>query len=561
MAHFKIISICLLVFSFSFSQDKSSYNKNSQLVTEKKIEEYLNKSIEFVNIDLDSALYYANKSHKLLEDFPSGPKKFSLYKNLGTIYLARGNYTTSMEYFFEAKDITTSALLSEPDNQNYMENHLDILIQLGVAYLHQANYDEAISYFNEALLYLDENEIEDQEVVSTIKIKIFNNTAVVFLQKQEFDKALDFYKKARQINAGLGNKTTEASLANNIGICYLEKKDFDLSLFFFEQSLKIREELGDKRGIAQCYNNIGKNHALTNNYPKAKEYFEKALLLGREIGNTESIIHSLQSLTTLYEQTRDYQEAYETSREWTHLKDSLFNRETVKRIAQIEMNHKFETQKELHQLELERKEAEKEKAELTYLIIGGSLFFLLAIAVLLIFLQKSKLKNMHLFREKLELKNLNTTLEKEKLKEELDFKNRELTTKMMYLLKKNELIQSLSNKLSTLKKTAITANQKVIQEMVVEINSKKDKDVWAEFETHFTAVHPDFYTNLNDQFPSLTPNERKLCAFLRLNMNSKEISAITFQSINSITVSRTRLRKKLNIIGDDTGLSNFLNNF
>ncbi|PKP25154.1 MAG: hypothetical protein CVU03_09080 [Bacteroidetes bacterium HGW-Bacteroidetes-2] len=560
MAFFKIIYISLFVFFLSLVQEKSSYKQNHPLTPEGEIENYLNKSIHFVKIDLDSALYYANKSHKLLEDFPSGSKKFNLYKNLGTIYLERGNYTTSMEYFFEAKDIAASALLLEPKNQDYMENQLDILIQLGVAYIYQSNYDEAIIYFNDAMLYLDENKIEDQKVVSSIKIKIYNNTAVVFLQKQEFDKALDYYKKARHINAEIGNQTTEATLANNIGICYLEKKDYDLSLFFFEQSLKIREELGDKRGVAQCYNNIGKNHALTNNYAKAKEYFEKALQLGREIGNTESIINSLQSLTTLFEKTQNYQEAYETSREWTQLKDSLFNRETVKRIAQIEMNHKFEAQKELYQLELKRREVEKDKAKLTYLTIGGSLVFLLSIAVLLIFLQKSKLKNMRLFKEKLELKHLNTTLEKEKLKKELDFKNRELTTKMMYLLKKNELMQTLSNKLSTLKKTAISANQKAIQEMVVEINSKKDKDVWAEFETHFTAVHPDFYAILNEQFPNLTPNERKLCAFLKLNMNSKEISAITFQSINSITVSRTRLRKKLNIIGDDTSLSNFLNN-
>ena len=87
---------------------------------------------------------------------------------------------------------------------------------------------------------------------------------------------------------------------------------------------------------------------------------------------------------------------------------------------------------------------------------------------------------------------------------------------------------------------------------------KKDNDVWTEFETYFTKVHPDFYKKLSQQFPDLTPNEKKLCAFLKLNLSTKEISAITYQSVNSIMVSRTRLRKKLNIQGEETNLTNFL---
>jgi hypothetical protein len=244
----------------------------------------------------------------------------------------------------------------------------------------------------------------------------------------------------------------------------------------------------------------------------------------------------------------------------TNLKDSLFNAETVKHIAQLEMSHKLEKQKELFDLDLKRKDAEKQKAKLTYYIIGGSLFFLLAIAGLFLYLQKAKIKNIQLSSEKLELEHKNITLEKEKLKEEVEFQNRELTTKVMYLFKKTELIKAISDKLILLKKDSKSSNQKIIQEMIIEMRSKNDTDIWSEFETHFTKVHPKFYTKLNTLFPDLTPNEKKLCAFLKLNMTTKDISAITYQSINSITVSRTRLRKKLNISGEDTNLTNFLTN-
>jgi DNA-binding CsgD family transcriptional regulator len=63
---------------------------------------------------------------------------------------------------------------------------------------------------------------------------------------------------------------------------------------------------------------------------------------------------------------------------------------------------------------------------------------------------------------------------------------------------------------------------------------------------------------LQQQFPDLSPNERRLCAFLRLNMSSKEISTITGQSIHSIQVARTRLRKKLQLTHSEQGLIEFL---
>ncbi|MDP3442036.1 MAG: hypothetical protein Q8T08_04170, partial [Ignavibacteria bacterium] len=191
-------------------------------------------------------------------------------------------------------------------------------------------------------------------------------------------------------------------------------------------------------------------------------------------------------------------------------------------------------------------------------VIGSSLFFLLLTAILLIFLQRSKIRNSKLIEEKLELEQKQSLLEKQKLKEDLEFKNKELTTNVMYLLKKNELITGISERLIKSKLDFKVENQKIIQEIINELRSTQDRDVWSEFETHFTQVHIDFYKRLNEKFPNLSSNEKKLCAFLRLNMSTKDISAITYQSVNSITVARSRLRTKLNISGEEVNLINFL---
>lgn len=128
----------------------------------------------------------------------------------------------------------------------------------------------------------------------------------------------------------------------------------------------------------------------------------------------------------------------------------------------------------------------------------------------------------------------------------------------MYLLKKNEFLNTIAERLTEIKRKTLPENQKAIQKLIVEMRQKKDDDIWNEFEAYFTKVNPEFYSKLNQLFPDLTPNEKKLCAFLRLNMSTKDILSITYQSVNSIAVSRSRLRKKLNIQGEDKKLINFL---
>ena len=131
----------------------------------------------------------------------------------------------------------------------------------------------------------------------------------------------------------------------------------------------------------------------------------------------------------------------------------------------------------------------------------------------------------------------------------------------MYLLKKNELITKISEKLIKSQLDFKRENQKVIQEIIIELKSDQNTNTWAEFEAHFTQVHTDFYKKLNDEFPNLSANEKKLCAFLKLNMSTKDIGSITYQSVKSISVARSRLRKKLKIESEDVNLVNFFANF
>jgi len=554
----KYIILFFLILISRYGKAETGLLVNDSLMINKEIEHYLQSSTDLINKNLDSAMYFAEQANLLIENLKTDSAKIEVYKNLGDVYLARGNFPLSLNYLYKAKALSDNALSSFPENIQMKLSQFDLLVKIGVSFYYQKNFNKSLDYYNDALGFLEIMNQQDSSSYIKSKIQLFNNIAAVHIQLLEYDMALEYYKSALETNKFEKDEHIEATLCNNIGICYLEKKEFDLANYYFKRALDIRKKMGDMRGQAQCFNNIGKNYVYSGAFKEAKNYYLDALDIGRKIGSRESISISLQSLASIYDTLGDFYHAYHSFKEFKEISDSLFNSQNASKIAQLEMQYKFDKQERLFDLELKRREAEKEKLKIVYLSTGGALFFLLLTAILLIFLQRSRIKNETLVKEKLELKHQHTELEKQKLKEELDFKNRELATNVMYLLKKNEMNTNILEKLVKSKLDFKQENQKVIQEIINVLKMNQDKDVWSEFEAYFTQVHIDFYKRLNDHFPNLTSNEKKLCAFLRLNMSTKDISAITYQSTNSITVARSRLRKKLNIQGEDINLINFL---
>lgn len=132
----------------------------------------------------------------------------------------------------------------------------------------------------------------------------------------------------------------------------------------------------------------------------------------------------------------------------------------------------------------------------------------------------------------------------------LDKKNQELIENTLFLIRNNEfnkkIVQKLENLNNLIKKENIDAKN-IISEISTDIDEKLKTDSWKRFEIAFNAVYEDFYQNLLKDFNNLTPTEMKMCAFLKLGMSSKDISAVLFITPESVKVARSRLRKKLSI--------------
>jgi ligand-binding sensor domain-containing protein/DNA-binding CsgD family transcriptional regulator len=150
-------------------------------------------------------------------------------------------------------------------------------------------------------------------------------------------------------------------------------------------------------------------------------------------------------------------------------------------------------------------------------------------------------------------------LRNEKLQSEINYKNSELATSAMHLVQKGELLTKLKGELTQVMKGV--DNPQVISDMkklvkVLSEDDRMDKD-WEHFAQHFDKVHSDFVVGLKEKYPGITANELKLCAYLRMNLSTKEIAQLMNTSVRGVETTRYRLRKKLGI-SSETNLFDYL---
>lgn len=140
-------------------------------------------------------------------------------------------------------------------------------------------------------------------------------------------------------------------------------------------------------------------------------------------------------------------------------------------------------------------------------------------------------------------------LEKEKLELQIQAKNQELASNTMHLVQKSEILQKIKNEIQNIAKSSKdTSTAKELRAVVRKISTDErlDED-WEDFALHFDQVHGQFLQRLREKYSQLTPKDHRLCAYLRMNLASKEIAPLMNISVRSVEVARYRLRKKLEI--------------
>lgn len=150
-------------------------------------------------------------------------------------------------------------------------------------------------------------------------------------------------------------------------------------------------------------------------------------------------------------------------------------------------------------------------------------------------------------------------LRNEKLQSEKVQRDKELANTTMQIIQKSKSLTGIKHDLRKLARELDThPSSNKVNMIIKKINRSIDSEKqWEVFESHFENVHEEFLKRLKENYPDLTPRELKLCAYLRLNISSKEIANLMNISVRGVEISRYRLRKKLKL-EHDTNLTDFI---
>ena len=535
--------------------------------TEGKIKLFEHLTFAYSDTSRMKAIYYCNEAIKLSEKNENTKLLGDLYLRVGRLWEQEDLYLKAIDYYNQAMEIA----------RNNNDKH-----QLAFCYYRIGNTERKLCNYQSALtncfygqtLY---EEINDLDGLG----KIFNCYGSIYRVMNDHDKAILNYSKCIEISAGLKNNRAIGIAYNNIAIVYYDIGDNRLAESFYYKSLnidesslqfkantlsnlaklyiakgeltkfkkfhnealRIRLKIGDKSGLVSSYYICGKYYSTVDSTELAKQYLFIALEKALEINMKTRIKDIYDLLYQIYDEEGNTEKTFEYYKKYKLIYDEIYNIEKSKYIAYYEQLYKNAKLKDKERIYNLKK---------NFILIGVFLIIIGVFAFRFI-RHKSRLE-----KERLEKKVL--SLQKKHIEINLDVKNKEISALVLNQAMVNGIIEKAKQELAIKKYDLKKENQKPIQLIIDELNRNLKPGIWQEFELRFIEVHKEFYVKLLDKFPNLSQNEKRLCALLRLNMSTKEISTLTNQSIHSIEIARSRLRKKLHIVNKNISIVNFLSN-
>lgn len=537
----------------------------------------------YLDINLDSVSSIALKviAYSKAEDFKKGIAVGTL--RLAQVEETKGNTDKALELF-----IQTISLYGDLEKGT---DYLQAVNSIGTIYEIRHDYDKALEYFLSGLYE------SDLQGFITGKAFFNNNISIIYSVIESNELALEYAIKASKLFKELGHTNYYANSLLNIGHYYKDLGKSDSAKYYYQQAEILQLENSNYYGLTILYGNLGNISLSEDNVDKAFYFFKKALSNAYSIDSLDpnkyyKLSNAQINIGKTYLLQHDYPNAkinliqgFENAKRikssylqkegskglldyymglnqkdsaalyldiFLTFNDSLQAEKYNERIDKLNFEFQLQKERELSEKEKELVVLEKNRQELIYLSLLGILFLIVTVGIFIWYFQKLKLQKSELVQENLRLENENYLVS-------LDKKNKELMTTVLNLLERNEFISKISEQLQNMELKDKSDNSTNIESIIKSIDKDSVNKLWKEFEIRYMEVHKDFHQKLTSSFLDLTANERRLCAFIVLNLSTKDISSITYQSAHSIKIARYRLRKKLGLDKNEN-LTAFLHN-
>ncbi|MGB5942973.1 MAG: tetratricopeptide repeat protein [Leeuwenhoekiella sp.] len=534
----KAVIILVLIFSvpvFAFQdRNTASPTTSDSEKTGQKVDSLSDLGYSLWIRNPEQSVAYGDQAYKIAEEIGYDLGSAYAKRISGVAHWALGEPRLALEDLYKALQ-----LYSKIKNTEGIAN---TKLNVGMVY---ADIDEdatAEKFYKEAINEFTALELDGRVATAFTKI------GTLYLENKKYADALVNLTNALNIHTKNDFDYGMAEAHNRLGTLYLDQEDLEQADYHLRQSLVLSKKIDDKDGKISSMLQYGRLQRKKQDYQTAAIHFKWGLREASEHKLNKYKLLALKNIVDLKKELNQPDSALFYYDWYIELKDSVFNSNKSKQIAALE-----------YQSDLDAKEkelllaAEKDKNNTTIqwiLFVGIWVLLLLSIFLIKSLRQRNSNQKKVLEQERIiaakELESQKS--ENVELEQELELKNKELTSYALNFVQKNEFLAEMKLKIQELKPGSGPLQSKKISEMerLLKLQQSKDKD-WEDFRHHFEQVHSGFFTHLKTQFPTLSANDLKVAALTRLNLSIKETSNILGISPESTKTARYRLRKKLNL--------------
>ena len=505
----------------------------------------------------DSAYYYIEKSYSYANRLKNSELLARSYKLYGLIYQNQGKFKKAYAAHKKCFEIS-----KEAGDSNGMYSSLG---NIGNAAFKLGNIREALSSYNQLLEYA--RDIGNYEFEGSI----LNNISAIYYSTGKFDKMLEYQQYIVEIYKKHNLTKNLATSYYNLGHLYVELNEADSARNYYSMALDLTDE---ENAIerARIYQSLGRiaveydsnyatalsyykkalpvyeqmnalddqallMHALAKiyldgyrNLSKALNYANGALEIANKTGNAHKIYNAYFILHKIYKEKGDFENALEYHTLYINMKDSVYTEESRNKVAEFQVL--YETEKNEKEIAvLKKKEA---IYRLRIILLIAALLFVLIIGVFLVFYFRNKKAILDL-----KLHNINS---------ELEYKNKEMMSLGMQIIQKSEtLTEFLQNLKDIQKETDNTTAGKLNKLSKIVTQGLDMEQERKEYNQRLEHINKGFFYKVEQLFPDIKENEKRLLLLLKNNMSSKAIAALLNISSTTVDHYRSNLRRKLNI--------------
>lgn len=454
----------------------------------------------------------------------------NIYVILGAAFSEGGMPNISLDYYMKGLAGATDSAYSVYRAMYYNN--------IGALYSDAGLYDKAREYIERALkINLRDNNHQEASLNYANLAEIYKLSGDLKAAQKVVQQSLD-YLDSHNYPLMLANMRLQQ------GELYMLQKEYDVAMLRYTAAQRQFDTLDYVTGNIESDIRISELYRLRERPDSAIFYASRALSKAREGRYDASVSLALKELSKIREAQGDFHGSVTLFKESEQLDDSLHGAESQLRLRNWEALG--------HEIRPAGLEDRSTVPVWLYVILGVALA---AVALLLwLYLRARKAST-----EK-PANGASVTVispKEQELTQQLDLRNRELTTISLEKLKMHEGLTDVCDELRTVLtelNPRDTTKRDRIRVLLGKLDQFSSGNADSEFKQFFERVHPDFYKALSEKWPDLTPRDTRLCAFLYLGLSTKEIASLTFREIRSVESARNRLRKKLGLeLSDDLG--------